>query len=103
MLGLFTACAPPLTEGYGPMPDAQMAKRSGSKLEQLQEGYVVYQKQCRQCHPYPMLPHEVSAGDWHVVVPGMAWNAGIDKAEEEAVLEYLLAARKMPAPKMPQD
>ena len=43
-----------------------------------------------------MLPHEVSEGDWHIVVPGMAWNAGISKDEEEAVLQYLLAAREMP-------
>ena len=43
-----------------------------------------------------MLPKEVSEGDWHIVVPGMAWNAGIEPADEEAVLQYLLAARDMP-------
>ena len=71
-----------------------MAHASGRDLSQLQQGYVIYNKQCSQCHE-PMLPHEVSEGDWHIVVPGMAWNAGIDRDDEEAVLQYLLAAREM--------
>ncbi len=39
------------------------------------------------------MPDDVSKADWHVVVPGMAWNAGISEAEEEAVLDYILAAK----------
>ena len=91
------ACAPAITGGgYGPVPDAEMARLSGRDIHQLEQGYVIYQKQCQQCHPEPLLPHEVSEGDWHIVVPGMAWNAGIGKEDEEAVLQYLLAARQMP-------
>ncbi len=48
--------------------------------------------QCSRCHE-PMMPSEVSKDDWHIVTPGMAWNAGISEADEEAVLKYILAAR----------
>ena len=92
---IIAACAPAITDGgHGPFPDQAMANASGRKLSQLEQGYVIYNKQCSQCHE-PMLPHEVSEGDWHIVVPGMAWNAGIDRDDEEAVLQYLLAARDM--------
>jgi hypothetical protein len=40
-----------------------------------------------------MMPSEVSSADWHIVVPGMAWNAGISKADENAVLKYIMAAK----------
>lgn len=94
---LILGCAPRITDGgYGPVPDVEMARLSGRNLHQLEQGYLIYQKQCQQCHPEPLLPHEVSEGDWHIVVPGMAWNAGIDHEDEEAVLQYLLAARQMP-------
>ncbi|MGA0899758.1 MAG: hypothetical protein ACO3SO_05085 [Luteolibacter sp.] len=95
---VIAACAPAITDGgYGPVPDAEMARISGRDLHQLEQGYIIYQKQCQQCHPQPLQPHEVSEGDWHIVVPGMAWNAGIDHEDEEAVLQYLLAARQMPS------
>lgn len=97
VFALIAACTPAITDGgYGPMPDAEMARLSGRDLGQLQRGYQIYQRQCQQCHPKPLLPHEVTEGDWHIVVPGMAWNAGIDREDEEAVLQYLLAAREMP-------
>lgn len=98
VFALIAACAPAITDGgYGPFPNEEMARLSGQDLGHLQRGYMVYQKQCQQCHPQPLLPHEVSEGDWHIVVPGMAWNAGIDHEDEEAVLQYLLAARQMPS------
>ena len=40
------------------------------------------------------MPADVSKADWHVVVPGMAWNAGIPPADEKALTAYLLAAKK---------
>ncbi|MDX1681260.1 MAG: cytochrome c [Akkermansiaceae bacterium] len=99
---IVAACTPAITDGgYGPVPTDEMARLSGRDLTQLQQGYVIYQKQCQQCHPEPLLPHEVSEGDWHIVVPGMAWNAGINHEEEEAVLQYLLAARRMPVASEP--
>jgi len=75
-----------------PVPTAAMAVKSGHDLAVLQKGYVVYMAQCSRCHE-PMMPSDVSAADWHIVTPGMAWNAGISEADEAAVLKYILAAR----------
>lgn len=69
-----------------------MATKSGADLAVLQKGYGVYMSQCTRCHE-PMMPSGVSKDDWHIVTPGMAWNAGISEADEEAVLKYILAAR----------
>ena len=93
VLALFAAavggCAPaPVI----PVPDAAMAAKSGEKLPFLQKGYGVYIAQCSRCHE-PMMPSDISSDDWHIVTPGMAWNAGISEADEAAVLKYILAAR----------
>lgn len=76
-----------------PVPDAAMAAKSGGDLASLQKGYGVYMAQCSRCHE-PMMPSKVSENDWHIVTPGMAWNAGISKADEAAVLKYILAAKQ---------
>jgi cytochrome c5 len=91
LLVIFTlgACAP---EKSVPVPTPAMAAKSGADLGVLQKGYGVYMAQCTRCHE-PMMPSEVSKADWHLVTPGMAWNAGISEAEEEAVLKYILSAR----------
>jgi hypothetical protein len=39
------------------------------------------------------MPADISSDDWHVVVPGMAWNASLSAADEEAVLAYIIAAK----------
>ena len=78
-----------------PEPSDEMAKLSGTSAEQLKRGHEIYQTQCSRCH-VPMLPDQVTEGDWHIVVPGMAWNAGISHEDEEAVLAYILAAKQMP-------
>ena len=86
---MFSGCA---AEKQVPMPTSGMAISSGEDLAILQKGYSVYMAQCSRCHE-PMMPSEVSKDDWHIVTPGMAWNAGISEADEEAVLKYILAAR----------
>jgi cytochrome c5 len=83
------ACAPEKTV---PMPTFAMAAKSGDDLAVLQKGYGVYMANCTRCHE-PMMPSEVSKEDWHIVTPGMAWNAGISVEDEEAVMKYILAAR----------
>jgi len=75
-----------------PVPDAAMAAKSDTDLAMLQKGYGVYMAHCSRCHE-PMMPSDVSSDDWHIVTPGMAWNAGISEADEAAVLKYILAAR----------
>lgn len=76
-----------------PVPDAAMATKSGEKLPALQKGYGVYMSQCSRCHE-PMMPSKVSENDWHILTPGMAWNAGISESDEAAVLKYILAAKQ---------
>ncbi|MEY3395068.1 MAG: hypothetical protein RL346_1304 [Verrucomicrobiota bacterium] len=88
-IGLVAGCA---VKSRIPVPDQLMADRSGQNLTVLQRGHAVYMSHCSRCHE-PMMPSMVSGEDWHTVVPGMAWNAGISRSDEQAVLKYILAAR----------
>lgn len=89
LIALLAGCAPaPVI----PVPDAAMAAKSGGDLLTLQKGYGVYMAECSRCHE-PMMPSDVSREDWHIVTPGMAWNAGISEEDEAAVLKYILAAQ----------
>ncbi len=83
------ACAPK----SAPLPDAAMAARSGASPAILQRGHAVYLAHCSRCHE-SVRPADVSREDWHVVVPGMSWNAGISEADEQALGAYILAAAK---------
>jgi hypothetical protein len=76
-----------------PVPGAAMADASGIPLETLRRGHGVYVTQCGSCHEL-VQPAAVTVEDWHLVVPGMCWNAGLTKADEQLVLQYVLAARK---------
>jgi len=90
LVAIVAGCAPaPVI----PVPDNAMSAKSGEKLPLLQKGHGVYISQCSRCHE-PMMPSKVSDYDWHIVTPGMAWNAGISEADEAAVLKYILAAKK---------
>jgi hypothetical protein len=90
LIAIVAGCAPaPII----PVPDNAMATKSGEKLLILQKGYGVYMAQCSRCHE-PMMLTKVSETDWHIVTPGMAWNAGISEADEAAVLKYILAAKQ---------
>lgn len=75
-----------------PVPDSMMAIRNKTSLATLERGHGVYMRKCGECHTH-LLPDEITSEDWHVVVPGMAWNAGIEPAEEKALLKYLIAAK----------
>lgn len=70
-----------------------MAARSGVPRETLAKGHAVYAANCGRCHEF-IMPQDVSRADWHVVVPGMAWNAGISAEDEKALTAYLLAAKR---------
>lgn len=100
LIALFLPCACTVlqngTRGVNedaPVPDAMMAMRSRTSLDTLQTGHGVYMRKCGECHTH-LLPDEITSDDWHVVVPGMAWNAGLEPVEEKALLKYLIAAKK---------
>ena len=86
---LLAACA----TKTAPIPDAAMATKSGVKYETLQRGHSIYLAHCSRCHE-TIRPADVSQDDWHVVVPGMSWNAGISEADETVLTAYILAATK---------
>ena len=69
-----------------------MAVSSGFELQKLKRGHEVYMVQCARCHE-PVMPERVSDKDWHLVVPGMAWNAGISGEDEDALMKYIMAAK----------
>ncbi|MGB6223274.1 hypothetical protein [Haloferula sp.] len=89
-VAVLAGCAVP--SALPPVPDGAMAKSSGASLETLKRGRAVYLSDCTRCHE-AMMPADISQEDWHIVLPGMAWNSGISAADEEAVEAYILAVK----------
>jgi len=69
-----------------------MAEAHGVRLEVLQRGHGLYLTQCGSCHEL-IAPDQVEISDWHLVVPGMCWNAGLTRGDEALILKYVLAAK----------
>ena len=88
------SCAPSI-EKQAPAVTPAMAARSGKSEGSLQTGRALYIAHCGRCHEL-QLPDTVSDAEWHVVVPGMAWNAGLSKQDEKAIHAYLIAAKAKP-------
>jgi cytochrome c5 len=88
---LIAGCAP--RPGPLPVPDAVMAGNAGVSLDSLQKGYRVYVSQCGRCHEL-ISPKAVETSDWKLLIPGMCWNAGLSKADEAAVMNYVMVAKK---------
>ena len=91
--GFVFACTPKQEYAEMPIPDAQMARTSGQSLDELGRGYALAQIHCAQCHEFK-LPKDMRVEEWHTIVPGMAWNAGLKKQDEDAVLSYLVASTR---------
>jgi cytochrome c5 len=85
------ACMPQTLDQKTPVATPKMAQRSNQPLGTLQRGRSLYIAHCGRCHEH-QIPASVSSADWHIVAPGMAWNAGLNQSDERAVLSYLLAA-----------
>jgi len=73
-------------------PTAALARQSGTSKAEIEQGYSVYMLKCGECHERK-LPSQITDLRWHKVVPGMAWNAGLNATDEKALLSYLVAAR----------
>lgn len=89
----FSACAPTQEFAEMPVPDAEMAAHTGESLDKLGKGYALSQVHCSQCHEFK-LPKDMRVEEWHSIVPGMAWNAGLNATDESAVMAYLVAATR---------
>jgi hypothetical protein len=72
----------------------EMSKISGVPIDRLQRGHGVYLTQCGQCHEL-VKPVSLKVADWCLVMPGMCWNAGLTRADEALLLEYVLAAKSV--------
>lgn len=75
-------------------PYEEMSKISGVPIDRLQRGHGVYLTQCGQCHEL-VKPESLKVADWRLVMPGMCWNAGLTRADEALLLEYVLAAKSV--------
>jgi cytochrome c5 len=77
-----------------PNPSEAMAKKSGKPLEQLQRGHEVYMLKCGECHAY-QLPEKLDIMDWEDAMPKMIRHAGLPSSDEKAVLDYVIAVKKV--------
>ncbi len=75
-----------------PNPNAAMAKKSGRSLGQLQRGHEVYMLKCGECHTY-QLPQNLDVDEWQEAIPKMIKHAGLEPADERAVLDYVVAVK----------
>lgn len=75
-----------------PNPNPSMAKKSGKPLSELQRGHEVYMLQCGQCHRYK-LPQDLDIDEWQTAVPKMIGHAGLESADEQAVLAYVVGVK----------
>ncbi len=91
LISALLSCVPKW-EKIAPSATPMMAQKSGVDEDTLQVGRAIYIAHCGRCHEH-QLPDSVSTEDWHVVVPGMAWNASLNKQQEDAVRAYLIAAK----------
>lgn len=78
-----------------------MARESGKPIDTLGKGYSLFQQHCAQCHEL-VIPKHMRVQQWHAVAPGMAWNVGLNKEDEQSVISYLDAAMQ-PARKSGDD
>lgn len=81
------------TREKAPKPTARLAARAGESLERVGTGYWVFQRKCLECHE-SRIPKDPNHPDWHPVMQGMSWNAGLSTDEQGAVMAYLRAAAR---------
>lgn len=87
------ACTPAYN---APPVSPQLAGVARQPASLLERGYVAHQAKCAKCHPFedPAKYGETELRE--EIMPVMARKAKLDHADQEAVLAYLLAARKLP-------
>ncbi|MBC8126982.1 MAG: hypothetical protein H8M99_07550 [Gloeobacteraceae cyanobacterium ES-bin-144] len=84
--------------GYmAPPVSPQLLQGSRESSAILQRGYVVHQAKCAKCHPFENPANYEISDLTENIVPEMASESKLNHADEQAVLAYLLAARKIPA------
>lgn len=86
------SCAPAYN---APPVSAPLLAYSRTPASTLERGYQIHQAACANCHPYED-PAKYDPIDLEEdIMPLMARKAKLDRADEKAVLAYLLAARQL--------
>jgi mono/diheme cytochrome c family protein len=86
------SCAP---SWNAPPVSAPLMAFSKAPVSEIERGYQIHQAQCAKCHPYEDPAHYDPVELADDIIPVMARKSKLGKADEEAVLAYLLAARRM--------
>jgi cytochrome c5 len=79
-------------------PPVEQAAAYGGELstEMLARGRHLYLTKCTKCHAAEPV-RDYTASEWHGLMPEMGEETKLSAADEEAVLQYVLAAGKVPA------
>jgi mono/diheme cytochrome c family protein len=81
--------------GYAPPPVTEkMAKidTNRASLARLRQGRTLFVSRCIECHTLPAVTHH-RAAEWPAIVDEMAGRASLKRAERDAIVAYILAAR----------
>ena len=89
LVGLCFALVGCETANYAPIV-APPRKMEATKLER---GRQLFVRRCIECHTLPAI-WKYSREDWPEIVNDMSHRASLDSADREAVISYILAARK---------
>ncbi len=92
ILLLAGSCAP---SWNAPPVSAPLMAFSQAPVSKIERGYQIHQAQCAKCHPFEDPAHYDPVELADDIMPVMARKSELDKADEQAVLAYLLAARRM--------
>ena len=90
---LVFSCAPSFS---APPVSPQLVKTSPAPQSRLERGYQLHQAKCAKCHAFEN-PADYGVEELtHEIMPVMARKSKLEAADADAVLAYLLAARKLP-------
>ena len=80
--------APPVTP--------ELVRNSQAQPARLERGLRVYQENCAKCHSFENPAYYSTEKLANRIIPAMAKKSKLGPDDEQAVLIYLLAARKLP-------
>ena len=77
-------------------PDVAIASAHwpGTTLDNLKQGYSIYNDKCTECHGTKK-PQDFSVDDWNSIMPKMGRNAKLDSVQYAMVFHYILAKREV--------
>ena len=85
---IFTGCE---TANYAPL--LTRSSRRDVDLTKLNRGRNLFVHRCIECHTLPPI-WKYSPEDWPKIVNDMSHRASLKPAERDAIVAYILAARK---------